>query len=391
MTIAGVLALILSFAAAMFLAGRDPRLRAYYALLLLAHLAAAAAFWVISLSGPADAVAYYRRSAISDDFGIGSQFIIFLLHHLRDWTGASYFDAFLFFQLPGLVGIILLHKAATRLVEEEFGTHVLILALILFLPGLQFWTAAIGKDALAVCAYGMIALGLSRERFDWRLLGAGVLLYFLTRPHVGFVVILAMALAFLPVFGRSRISARYIAGGAFLLVIALVPLVSTFVGLEQQGLSEVEAYVAQRQGYNQHGGSSFDLGAQAAPLRVLTFLYRPLFFDAPGALGVVVSVENLLLLGLSAFLLFHAGILLRLLRLSDVLRFHAFFGIIMTLVLSQTLSNLGLAIRQKMMVVPALFLILVAVIAVLNRRRQERHAALEASLEDPEEALGPAQ
>ena len=381
MTAAGGVALLLSAFLMWRLAGGDRRLMLFYFALMAAHIAASAAFWVIAQSGPADAVAYYRRALVSDDFGISTQFILFLTHLLRVWLGAGFFDAFLFFQLPGLVGIVLLHKAAARLVEDEIGTRLVLLALLMFLPGLQFWTAAIGKDALAVLAYGLIALGLARRNIGWESVGAGLLLYFLVRPHVGFIACLAMMLAFLPLFGQSRPAARIAGLGAGVVVVALLPFVVSFVGLETAGIGEVGSYISERQSVNQGGSTSFDLASQSPPMRVVTFLYRPLFFDAPGALGLVVSVENLVLLSLSLYLLWHAGALLRLLRLSEVLRFHALFALILTLALSQTIANTGLAVRQKMMVVPALLLLFAAVAAIGKRREEDRLRALLAETE----------
>ncbi|MEM8698595.1 MAG: hypothetical protein AAGF44_05455 [Pseudomonadota bacterium] len=372
MTLAGGVAVLLSLIAIWAMAGGDRRVLSYYALLGGLHLAASGAFWVISMSGPADAVAYFRRSELSDDFGIGTQFILFLLHNLREWTGASFLDCFLFFQIPGLLGLMLLHKAARAMAEEGFGTRVLLLGLLLLLPGLHFWTASIGKDSLAMLAYGLLALGLARARFDWLMIGAGVLLYFLVRPHVGFVVLLAMVLAFLPIFGSSRPSAKLVGVGAGIVGAAILPLVIGFVGLEAAGIDEINAFVAERQGVNQAGSTSLDLAGQSPPMRVITFLYRPFFFDAPGPLGLIVSVENLALVVLTLILLANLRVLMRLLRLSEMLRFHAFFALIMTLMLSQTLANLGLAIRQKTMVLPAFILLLVAVVAVANRRQEDR-------------------
>lgn len=396
MTIAGVFALLLTLLAVVLLARRRPEVLGYYALLGGTHVAATFVAWRISLADPADALNYYNQASYPSPFGISSSFIIFLTRQLRELFGASYLDAFLLFQLPGLIGIILLHQAATRLAQDEFGVRVGVLALLLFMPGLHFWTTAIGKDGLAILAYGMIALSLSRERFHWGLLGAGVLLYFLIRPHVGFVVMLAMMLAFLPVFGRSRGAATLIGMVCLVMVALLMPFVIQLIGLEAQGLSQIGSFVETRQGYNQSGGSSIDLGAQAPPVRVFTFLFRPLFFDTSGALGLLVSVENLFLLGIVGFLIWHLGRVMALMRLSEVLRFHAFFALIMTVVLSQILGNLGLAVRQKMMVIPAIFLIFTALIALRNRQRADLVDEISARVEEdrdiavePEPGLSP--
>ena len=38
--------------------------------------------------------------------------------------------------------------------------------------------------------------------------------------------------------------------------------------------------------------SGVDITSYSLPVQVFTFLYRPLFFDAPGLLGLIVSFEN---------------------------------------------------------------------------------------------------
>ncbi|MEM0944452.1 MAG: hypothetical protein AAGI70_10950, partial [Pseudomonadota bacterium] len=240
---------------------------------------------------------------------------------------------------------------------------------------------AIGKDALAVLAYGMISYGLVRKPFDLRLIGPGVLLYFLVRPHVGFIIILAMMLAFLPLLGRTGERARLMGVGALVCTVLLLPFVTLFIGLEETGVEQVTALVERRQGINQSDGSSIDIAQMSVPMRVITFWFRPLFLDAQGALGLAASVENLFLLLVFAGLMLNLKRLMRLLRLSEVLRFHAIFLVIMTLALSQLIGNLGLALRQKMMLVPALFILAAAVIALSNRLRQERRERLRRSLE----------
>lgn len=391
MTLAGLIAITATLALALIMANARRRIAALYFFLALAHLATTAVFWRFSLSNPADAVAYFRKAAFEHDFGLSGAFITFLLHPMQEILGATLLDAFLVFQIPGLVGIILLHKAAMWLSEDEFGTRIAALAILLFLPGLHFWTSSIGKDSLALMAYGLIALGLARPRFSLGMLGAGFLIYFCVRPHVAFVVMLAMALAFLPVIGPSRRGAQTIGLGAAVAVALMLPFIISLIGLEAAGVEQVESFIAQRQSVNQSGGSSIDLAGQPPPLRVFTFLFRPLFVDASGALGLIVSLENLFLLGVFGLLAANASLVMRLVKTSEVLRFHAIFALIVTLVLSQTIANLGLAIRQKMMIMPAMILLITAVIAFRKRQRLDNCADASETGENTNSALANSQ
>lgn len=379
-TIAGIIAILLALAISLVMA-QEGRTRAYYILLFVVHLAAALAFWAITLTVRSDPHLYYRHGEWTDTIGLGTKFISYLTWVLRRWLDISYLDGFLFFQIPGLVGIILLHKAATRLAGQAFQTRVAMLGFLLLLPGLQFWTASIGKDSLAILAYGLIALALSTRPLGWVPLIAGFMIYFMVRPHIAFILALAMALAFLPLFGRSHRRAIVVGLGASVAFALMLPFIFFFVGIEENALSGVSDFIARRQALGFRGGSGFDLNELSAIERVFTVWFRPLFFDAEGVNAIIASVENLLLIGIFAFLLTHCRLLFRLMAASEVLRFHAIFLVLFTLVLSQTTGNLGLALRQKMMALPALILLFTAVAAHLNRRRELRRDGLAGRVE----------
>ncbi|MEM7668745.1 MAG: hypothetical protein AAF317_06280 [Pseudomonadota bacterium] len=369
LTFAGVLAILIALGCALLMA-RDGWTRAYYFVMFVVHSILCFGFWGLSLTERTDSQLYYRVAEWTDTIGLGTDFVSYLTGLLRRAFDISYLDGFLFFQIPGLVGLILLHKAAVRMSSEGFETRVIMLGFLLFLPGLQFWTTPIGKDGLAICAFGLIAYALAHRPFHWTPLIAGTLLYFMVRPHVAFVLVLAMALAFLPIFGQSTPRARFAGVGAAVTFVLMLPFVFLFVGIEDAGIEGVADFVAHRQAIGFRGGSAVDLADLSVFERVLTLWFRPFFIDASGIAALFASVENLVLVAIFGYLLYHARLMLRLLTVSEVLRFHLFFILILTAIFSQTIGNLGLALRQKMMMVPALLLLFAAVTAFLNRKRE---------------------
>ncbi|MEM9045864.1 MAG: hypothetical protein AAGC81_14335 [Pseudomonadota bacterium] len=381
----GVIALVLSLALALGLA-RDGLTRAYYVGLLVLHLIGTVIFYALTIRSPADAHVYYAKSEWVRDFDVGTQFISFLLGWVREFTDLTMLDAFLVFQIPGLLGIIFLHRTAVRFAAEQFDTRVVLLAVILMMPGLHLWTSSIGKDSLAIFAFGLIAMAMVQKEIHLGLLAAGLIVYFCVRPHIAFELALAMSLAFLPIFGYATKRTQFVGIGTAILFLAMLPFIFLFVGIDGNGSEGVQNYVENRQNRAFRGGSSFSLGALNPVERILTVMFRPLFFDASGVLGLVASIENLFLITVFAYLAWNTGVILRLMSRSAMLRFNVFFVLIFMAVFSQTTGNLGLALRQKMMLIPALFLILTAVIAYHNRRRQDRRAALKSSL-DPIEQL----
>lgn len=106
-------------------------------------------------------------------------------------------------------------------------------------------------------------------------------------------------------------------------------------------------------------GSGIDLSGLPYPLKVLTFLFRPLFFDAHNFFAYLVSFENLIQIFLLVFFLKNR--FLTLLKFSPVIIRACFlFYIIGALAFAPIMSNLGIIIREKNMIMPA-FLIFILI------------------------------
>ena len=92
--------------------------------------------------------------------------------------------------------------------------------------------------------------------------------------------------------------------------------------------------------------SGIDIANYNIAEKMFAFWFRPLFFDAPGMLGVIVSFENLFYLFVFASL-FHPKAIAFLLKADPVTKtcFITFIGV--SIALAQISGNLGLAMRQK--------------------------------------------
>ena len=105
-----------------------------------------------------------------------------------------------------------------------------------------------------------------------------------------------------------------------------------------------------------HTGTGVDISGYPYPLKVFTFLYRPLFFDINGILAILASIENLILLLLTAkfitknpFKMFFKG--------DYFFKSSLLFFLMGALTFSLILGNLGIMLRQKNMFIPALLFI----------------------------------
>lgn len=247
--------------------------------------------------------------------------------------------------------------------RKEFGT------LLLFLfPSCQFWSAALGKDALMILGIGVASYGYSKllvgqMRAGFGLLISGLALGTLVRPHVAGMLSIAMLLPY--VLGKSRSGALaavakilgipvMIAGVAYLVRNATQLLrVDSAAG----GFERIEKFSAG----TLHGGSAFGAGQSTSVKLLLSpfFVFRPLPWEVPNLLGVAACAEGLLLF----FLLWRVrhALLGMLWRWRDFpfLTFTVCYTAIFSVVFTLALSNFGILIRQRTQLTP-LILILVA-------------------------------
>ena len=111
--------------------------------------------------------------------------------------------------------------------------------------------------------------------------------------------------------------------------------------------------------------SGVDITSYSLPMQVFTFLYRPLFFDASGALAVIVSFENVFYLLMTLKIFNIKGI--NFLVTSNFLVKTAFFSFLtVAIALAQISGNLGLAMRQKSQV---MILFMFVIISFLDKQK----------------------
>jgi hypothetical protein len=85
------------------------------------------------------------------------------------------------------------------------------------------------------------------------------------------------------------------------------------------------------------------------PVKLFTFWFRPLFIDSPGLVGQFSSVENLIYLLLFAKL-FNRRFSRFILRAPYMVKMSAIVFLLSSFALTFVMSNLGIIMRQKSMV-----------------------------------------
>lgn len=310
-----------------------------------------------SLNNPADSIKYYIDSLHFASVPMpGSRSVVFFNSFFSQLLGMSYGGCFFVFNIIGTIGLIAFFSALLEALKNKARWVRQSAIIVAFLPGFSFWTTAIGKDGIAFCSVGLICWAVaSPYRRSYAIL-IGILLMTAVRPHMAAIQIVTLALA-LSLTGKISLPYKII---SFAILIPASISISVFavgyIGLEEFSTDSAIAYMEERQGYNTTGDSSVDIASSSVPMRMFMYVFRPLFFDASGIFGLIVSMENLIALGI--IFAFLKGFLKRSSSLSNFqILFFTLYVIFSWLVLSNTTANLGIAIRQKTMFTP-MFLLL---------------------------------
>lgn len=341
----------------------------------------AMAYWIY---GASDAAGYdLRGRAIaavlhSGSFAIqtqsgsftGTGFVEVLTGVVYTFIGPSQLGGFLVFAWLGFWGLFFFYKAYRLTFPDTSPLYYG--CLLFFVPSMFFWPSSIGKEAWVLFALGLATLGSARL-FRSQVSGLwqaalGTVGVALARPHVAVIFVASMVVGYALGRVENRSGKRMNRAVKLVVVAALVGgafiaanNAAKYFGVEDASLDSATAVAAEANRRTSQGGSEFNAPNPQSlvefPAAVLTVLYRPFLFEARNLQALISAVEASLFLGLTLFALPRIvrntsqfrrnGYLLA--CLIYVLLFTYFFG---------SIGNFGIIARQRIQVLPFLFVIL---------------------------------
>ena len=328
------------------------------------HSVACFSYFYYSQISSADSTYYYLGLFNAEKgFALGTNAVLVITALIKDVFLLSYGGTFLFYNLIGFIGLIAFYAAireVTKNADEVIKRYAFFSVL---LPGASFWSSAIGKDAIAFFAIGLICWGGLRLKYRFFSLVLGVVAMVLVRPHIAAVLILIFILAL--VLSDTLNSLNRITISCISIPVAFIVVEYTLRNLGIQGIAEIGSlteYIAQKIERNSEGGLAFDLSEIPFLLRPLNYLFRPLFFDVPfddairALFGLVLSFENFLVL-----IIFLGAILSKFNGKVTTLPSFTWwmylgFSLACIAVLANSTSNFGMAVRHKWMILPMLLI-----------------------------------
>ena len=342
-------------------------------------------FWtVVDLyGGAADAPAYHAEGILLAPYfrdfdldilewytfrGEGSTRMAILTGVLYSVMPASMAGSFIFFAALAFAGSVLYYRAV-RMASSDAAMSAYTI-FVFFLPSVLFWPSSLGKDAWVFFCSGLVAWGWAsfvRRSHLWGLIvvAAALLLINLVRPHIAAFMVASLAAAYVMYATRAVRSLVVWLLGALLLGVLVFYLVQSgaaFLQLEELSIESVEGFYSEQQERTTIGGSRYSTVSVFTPtgfvLGLITAAVRPFPWETHNVQSLILSLETVAWL---VFCWVQRRVFLSKLRSMRSDPFAAFAVIysLITLLALTSIGNFGIIARQRVMVLPFLWMLFV--------------------------------
>jgi len=356
------------------------------------HIVFLGIYYSYTIFNRSDSKAYFDRPQRQgwnwfDFFGTSTTFIDFLSYPFINFLGFNYEMMMVLFAWMGYLGFVYAYLFFRENIPVKITVfkNFDLLSLILFFPNMHFWTASLGKGAPIFLGLMMFAYAIKSSKSRLMTLIIGSILIYFIRPHVFLFVAVGTVLGYMSgkekiSFGRKLFIYIVMIGGLWLAQDQILGV----VGLEgSEDLVEgFEDFSEDRSESLSESGSGVDMASYPLPLKLFTFWFRPLFFDAPGILGFITSIENLMYLLLFVKIL-KKDFITFIKNSTVVVKMSLVVFFLTSFAMTFVMSNLGIIMRQKSMVMYFAFFVIYYYLAqikydkILRLRKLKRARELE--------------
>ncbi len=331
------------------------------------HIVFFGIYYSYAIFNPSDSRRYFARAQEGylswfDYFGTSTTFIDFLSYPFINFLGFNYEMMMVLFAWMGYLGFVYAYLFFRENIPVKITVfkNFDLLTLILFFPNMHFWTASLGKGAPIFLGLMLFAYAIKTPKSRLFPLILGSLLIYYIRPHVFMFVAVGTVLGYMS--GKEKVSFGKKLFIYITLIGGLVLVQDTILGVA--GLEGSEDVVGDFTDFSDTrseslgtSGSGVDMSAYPLPVKLFTFWFRPLFFDAPGILGLITSVENLMYLLL--FIKILKKDFIKFIKNSPVLvKMSLVVFFLSSFAMTFIMSNLGIIMRQKSMVMYFAFFVI---------------------------------
>ena len=355
--------------------------------IIIFHFAVGVGYYFFTRNGGGDAWGYWTQALEMDHTqflqglfdGEGTKFMWSFNYLFVNTLNLSFFANTMLYSMFGAVGISFFLVVALRTIPyNKLINGYVLFPLIFFLPNLHFWSSGVGKDSILFLCIAMFVYGLMKPFRRMPLLVLAGLLSMAIRPHITLFLLIGFGLAY--IFGGKISGFQRLFFSAILIGVgvAILPSVLQFAKIDEASAEAFSDFAESKSAVLSRSstGSAVDISSYPLPLKVLTFWFRPFFFDVRNINGLIASIENLILL----------IIFIKAMRSKPVAAFRAapfiikglvLFLIVGTLAFSQSLGNVGIMIRMRNMFLPGMLIYILWVFSYDQQRRLLQIRALK--------------
>lgn len=292
----------------------------------------------------------------------GTGVIIRIVEVLNSIGFDSYSSVFLVFTSISAIAIVGFYKLIYR---NYFSVKMkVVIFILLLIPGLHFWTVAIGKDSLTLLSMFLICYGVNNKNIIIAFLGAIIILF--VRYHILGILIASLVLYFL---FFSSYKPKNISKGIFKLIIIVISMpvaVVFFSGImkniqkySSDGFTDINSFISNRQDAYADVGSGVLLSGQPYIVKVFALVFGGIPWLSIDLLSLFSMLEGIVIL----FTLYFSISLLYKNRYQNSYFYNIsiyFFIFIFIFLLFMPLisANLGIMARMRVIFYLPLFLIL---------------------------------
>lgn len=316
-------------------------------------------YYLTTIYSRSDSIQYYNSAeSISGNWDIiqytGTHFIDNFSAPFVN-IGLSFESMMLLYSWFGYIGFVFAYiffKENIKLNVTVFGKYDL-LQLILFFPNMHFWTASLGKGSLIFMGLMMFTYSLKKPQKRLFFLMLGGYFVYMIRPPVMLFVLTGVMVGLLTGREKLSIGMRIIIISASLFF--LYSASNTILGIAN--IQSTDTAVEDFQQYSNEqsdrlessAGSGVAMQSYPLPMKLFTFWFRPLFVDSPSFLGLFSSAENLVYL-LLFMKIFNKRFIGFIRTAPYLVKMSAITFLLASYAMTFVMSNLGIIMRQKSMV-----------------------------------------
>jgi hypothetical protein len=288
--------------------------------------------------------------------GMANRNMVYINQYLIHILNLHYFTIFIFLGFFSSFGFLLLFISFNELLSKFQFNNNLLFGLFL-IPSWHFFSSFPGKDGIILFAIGLLSYFIIKKKFLYIIIP--IILIYLVRPQVSFVLLVTALFVFIHYFLILRIKSKIFYCIILISIVVLfLFLLKNFNPVYFDHLINFFEVGTKVRNYGNNYPGWYETNSNILLNSFKYFLY-PLF-DFSTVFRAGVSVENILILFLilKAILNFNRERFIKIINEKQILFSFVFF-IVMLILLSNWTANIGINTRQKWMIMPFLFSFLI--------------------------------